>query len=982
MGGVAIVVFSDLVDSTALLARLGDDRMEEVRRAHVEDVTRAVTASGGRLIKTLGDGAMASFESALGALSAAARIQVSVERLDRARGQIGIEARVGVAAGEPIAAGEDLHGMSVVIASRLCAAAGSGEVLVHDLVAALVASRDGAALEQPQSFDLKGVPVPVRAMKLRWRELVAIEQDLAHAAAHDGSPGAGQDGVSVLQDEDAPQRPQRLPLPRMLAAYAGEPLIGREQEIGLLGEATTPRLGSHAVLVLGEPGIGKTRHAAAAAGEAHAHGAAVVLARCPPEPAIAFEPWVRAIGELARSGGEGWRSSLAQAAGTELAGLVPELSDQVAPGERAGAAEVVVAEGARYRLLRGISAALAHAAGGAPLHVVLDDAHWCDAASAQALGHLLESPPAQGIVVVVTARERELGRRHPVTKVLGELRRTGDLAELELEGLDDSGLAALVAARVGRSITPRLAAKLRARTAGNPFFAAELARDLDERGALRSEEELEAAPAPDAVADLVEERLSRLEPVTERLLTAVAAIGPSAPVALAARAAGIDDESAAVAVGQAVAERLVDEMPAVQQTIAFPHALIREALTAGTDDATRARLHLATARALEEQPETEPAELARHYGMAVSVAGPELAIGAYRRAAEAAAEAHDHEQAALQLRRALALIAESELATRAPLLLELGEQDLLAADLSRARAAFLAAADAARSTGDAATLARAALGFAGGDMAFGLETGAEDAAVVGLLREGLDALGDQEPKLALRMIFRLCYSLFYTEDEHVFDALLARVNELEERLGDTESRVLAQFTRLNAQAAHTDEPLTIAGTLAESFLLLSDLAEGCDRDDLRFRVLQMSAVAHYALGQIDECERAVDRAGEIARRLGSPRFLWEVDFNRGMRKVDRGDREGAEALIHRAGEAVRRLRPDIQLIAEMAPLTSLAAIYDADATISQTVFEAVETATPWASLIAAGLTWGTAVAGDYDTATKRLAELLSGDLAH
>jgi class 3 adenylate cyclase len=65
MGGVAIVVFSDLVDSTALLARLGDDRMEEVRRAHVEDVTRAVTDSGGRLIKTLGDGAMASFESAL-----------------------------------------------------------------------------------------------------------------------------------------------------------------------------------------------------------------------------------------------------------------------------------------------------------------------------------------------------------------------------------------------------------------------------------------------------------------------------------------------------------------------------------------------------------------------------------------------------------------------------------------------------------------------------------------------------------------------------------------------------------------------------------------------------------------------------------------------------------------------------------------------------------------------------------------------------
>ena len=126
MGGVAIVVFSDLVDSTALLARLGDDRMELVRRAHVEDVTGAVDVAGGRVVKTLGDGVMASFESALGALRAAAEIQAAVERLDAAHGGIGIAARVGVAAGEPIPDGDDLHGMAVVIASRLSSSAGTG----------------------------------------------------------------------------------------------------------------------------------------------------------------------------------------------------------------------------------------------------------------------------------------------------------------------------------------------------------------------------------------------------------------------------------------------------------------------------------------------------------------------------------------------------------------------------------------------------------------------------------------------------------------------------------------------------------------------------------------------------------------------------------------------------------------------------------------------------------------------------------------
>lgn len=209
MSGVAIVVFSDLVDSTTLLATLGDDRMDRVRRAHVKDVTDAVEERGGRVVKTLGDGVMSSFESALGALRAAAAIQAAVERLDAEQGGIGLAARVGVAAGEPIPDGEDLHGMSVVIASRLSSAAETGEVLVQDLVQALVASRDGVALEGSRHYDLKGVPLPVRASRLRWPELtprregagVPLEEaddanapgsDAAHSPAQDSPLGFNQ----------------------------------------------------------------------------------------------------------------------------------------------------------------------------------------------------------------------------------------------------------------------------------------------------------------------------------------------------------------------------------------------------------------------------------------------------------------------------------------------------------------------------------------------------------------------------------------------------------------------------------------------------------------------------------------------------------------------------------------------------------------------------------------------------------------------
>jgi class 3 adenylate cyclase/tetratricopeptide (TPR) repeat protein len=969
MAGVAIVVFSDLVDSTALLARLGDDRMDSVRRAHVRDVTEAVTRTGGRVVKTLGDGVMASFESALGALQAAAAIQAAVERLDAEQGGIGVAARVGVAAGEPIPDGDDLHGMSVVIASRLSSAAGTGEILVQDLVQALVASRDGVALDEVRDYDLKGVPAPVPASRLLWRELTADE----------GSTGI--DHQLEADGEDGVQLPDVVRLPPILAAYAEEPLIGRDREIAMLREQATPRPGRRAVLISGEPGIGKTRHAAAAATEAHAEGATVVLARCPPETVVPFEPWVRAIGELALAGDEAWRGRLAKAAGPELSALVPELDQGAQSEEQALAGRMVTAEGGRYRLLRGIGAALGCAAQSGPLYVVLDDAQWCDPASAQALGHLLDGPPTGELVLVVTAREGEMGRGHPVSRALSDLRRTGDLAELRLAGLDATGMAALVSARVGRAITPALAAQLLDRTSGNPFFAGELARDLDSQGALRDGEALDAAPVPGAVADLVEERLAQIDPATERLLTAVAVIGPSASVALAAKVAGLGREEAEAAARDALSQRLVEDVAVAEPTIGFTHALVREALIGETSDAARSRLHLTVARALEEDPASEPAELARHYGLSVELAGTEPAIAAHRAAAAAAADGHDHEGAATHLRRVLALLPEADLPARAATLLELGEQEFLSADMARAREAFRGAVEAARETGDNATLARAALGFAGGDIGFGWEAGADDPASLALLREGLEALGESEPRMALRMTFRLAYLSIYTDDDELPAALARRALELEQRLGDAEARVLARFTVLVTRYTRRSDPLDIEGLMTDlaSMLDLLAPAEECGREDLLFRVVQWSAVVHYVAARIPECERAIDRAAEIAARLGSPRFAWEVDLNRAMRLLDRGRREEAEVFLRRAGAVVRRLRPDIHIFAELSVATTASWIYDGDAAMQRFAFESMDVGTPRGFILAARAA-STANAGDLETARRRLRSLLEDDL--
>lgn len=971
MAGVAIVVFSDLVNSTALLATLGDDRMDLVRRAHVEDVTAAVDSAGGRVVKTLGDGAMACFESALGALRASAEIQASVERLDAAQGEIGIAARVGVAAGEPIADGEDLHGMPVVIASRLSSAAAAGEVLVQDLIGALVASRDGVALDPAQDYELKGVPTPVRASALRWRDLMLVTGTVAE------DPSAGTSLAPPPIAAGGTGAARRVRLPAALAAYAEEPLIGRDREIEELRRATHLDRGRRAVIILGEPGIGKTRHAAAAAAEAHTRGALVVLARCPPEAVVPFEPWVRAIGELARAGEGEWRESLADAAGPELASLVPELNDHSGLAERAGVDGTVAAEGARYRLLRGIGAALECAAGEAPLHVVLDDAHWCDPASAQALRHLLDTVSVP-LVLTVTARDREMGRRHPVTRALSDLRRTDDLGELRLDGLDASGMAALIDAKLGRSITPGLAARLLTRTGGNPFFAGELARDLDGRGALAEGQELDSAPVPDAVADLVEERLARLDPSTERFLAAVAAIGPSAPVALAAEVVGLAPDDAELAVREALSERLVDDVPAPSPTIAFPHALVREALIAGTGDAARARLHLSIAEALKGDPEAEPAELARHFGLAAELTGPEPAIAAYRAAAAAAAEGHDHEQAAAHLQSVLSLLPGDDLAAQAGTLLTLGEQELLCADLVRARGSFRRSLGTARAIGDAVTFARAALGFAGGDVGFGFELGTDDPAAVEQLREALEALGESESRLSLQIVFRLAFLLVYDIDDEGVADLERRADVLFQRLGDVEAEVLHRSTAVVLRFARGPELPPDMTWFSDETESLLKLAERCGREDLLFRVAHLSAALQYRMGRIRECEETVDRCDEIAHRLATPRFTWEVDLYRSMRETDRGNREAAAALRRRAGAVIRRLRPDMHVGIELFGLMLEEWYFDGDFVANRELYEAMEEVVP-RGFLSAAIAIASASAGDVEAARQRMWALLEED---
>ena len=149
---LATVVFEDIVGSTPRLAEMGDKRWRELLDRHDAMVRRLLTRGGGREIKTMGDGVLATFDGPARALTFASAIR-------DAAGQLGLEIRVGVHTGEVERRGDDIAGMAVHIASRVQALAKPGQVLVSRTVVDLVVGAGIKATECGQ-YELEGVPGP------------------------------------------------------------------------------------------------------------------------------------------------------------------------------------------------------------------------------------------------------------------------------------------------------------------------------------------------------------------------------------------------------------------------------------------------------------------------------------------------------------------------------------------------------------------------------------------------------------------------------------------------------------------------------------------------------------------------------------------------------------------------------------------------------------------------------------------------------
>lgn len=168
VGGLRVVLFTDLVGHTEMMQRLGDAKGRAVLREHERITREKLNQHGGAEVKTMGDGFMASFASITSAMNCAIALQQAfAEQIDFSPEPLHV--RVGLNAGEPIEESGDLFGSMVIMASRICAQAGPGEILIPEPVRHLLAGKTYVYADRGETL-LKGFEDALRLYEVSWRD--------------------------------------------------------------------------------------------------------------------------------------------------------------------------------------------------------------------------------------------------------------------------------------------------------------------------------------------------------------------------------------------------------------------------------------------------------------------------------------------------------------------------------------------------------------------------------------------------------------------------------------------------------------------------------------------------------------------------------------------------------------------------------------------------------------------------------------------
>ena len=611
------VMFCDLVGSTALASQLDAEDWRSLVNAYLDEASAAVTRLGGHVLKRLGDGLMALFgypqaqesdtERAVRAALTIQRALGEMNARNAAKGASQLSARIGLESGRVVveATGE-VFGEAPNVAARVQGLAEPGTVLVTANV-----QRQTAGLfvaEDKGAHELKGVPAPVTLYRIVR------------------ASGGRRSGARTLT-----------------------PLVGREEELDLLRRRWERARGGagQLVLIVGEPGIGKSRlveEFRATLGETpHTFvelSSSQLLQNTPLHPIAewgrqrfgADEPADRRLADLENT------LRLIGLDPNEYAPLIAPLVDIPLPTERAAK---LAPEELRRRQLAAVTAWFLAGARTQPVVLAFEDLHWADPTSLdlmQALGERVAQAP---MLILATAR--------PEFRPPWSLRSHHSV--ISLSPLDRADVAQMVGELAARhALSQEVVDGVSERTGGVPLFVEEVTRLLVERGEAGG---LQAIPP--TLQQSLAARLDRLGEARE-VAQIGAVLGRDFTYALLSAVGEIDDPTLQSALDRlAGADLLIVDGAGAQPNYRFKHALIQDAAYDSLLKSRRQALHRRVAELLRDQPEraaAEPEVIAHHF----TEAGlDDLAIEWWGKAGDQALHRSAFQEAIAHLGKAIAM---------------------------------------------------------------------------------------------------------------------------------------------------------------------------------------------------------------------------------------------------------------------------------------------------------------------------------------
>jgi DNA-binding SARP family transcriptional activator len=393
--------------------------------------------------------------------------------------------------------------------------------------------------------------------------------------------------------------------------------------------------GSGALVLLGEPGVGKTRLAVEGARIAQARGAAIACGIGGTRPGVPYALFADVFREEARAN--------------------PAVSDPFAAAPPDG----IAAEGVRRALFERADRALVALADGRPLYLLLDDVHLADESSLNLVHFFARRAAELRLMIVATCSEEAVRAGTPIQTALAHLD-CGRLARgVRVPRLGLAGTREQIADLLGANPPEDTVVRIYRATDGAPLLVEEVVRAQREAG-----QEIVTASPPAAIRA----RVARLGGRADALLAAAAVAGVRFDFELARLVSGLTAHEAVSALDSSLDARLVDEDG---DGYRFHHALVRDAIYGGLAPERRTALHAAVADATEtaagaQEPPSEVIALHRRRARQDGRAIRHLVAAGHRAAARAG------------LREAFAFYAEAlELASRPPVADAAGRLELL-----------------------------------------------------------------------------------------------------------------------------------------------------------------------------------------------------------------------------------------------------------------------------------------------------------------